>query len=93
VVAGSPHRQLLDVLADGLRADRSQEAQVLLGVEAGHLLESGRLRAVDGQLLVQPIVDDQVVRHANAMWLPGGGQAQARENNTIRPRTHAMAMG
>ena len=52
-----------------IRPDRAQEPDVLAAVEAGHVLKVCLVRTVDLHLAVEPVVEDEVVRHAYAMWL------------------------
>ena len=64
------HRHLFGVLADIVGVDRPQKREVLLGMELGHLVKGRRCRAVNLHLFVQAIVEQQVVRHADAVRLP-----------------------
>ena len=60
---------LLRVLAHVVGRDRAQEADVVLGVEFAQLLERRRARPVDLHLAVEAVVEQQVVRHPDAVRL------------------------
>mmetsp|Transcript_21840 Transcript_21840/g.55418 ORF Transcript_21840/g.55418 Transcript_21840/m.55418 type:complete len:490 (-) Transcript_21840:14-1483(-) len=61
--------QLLGVVGHVVGGDHFEEGGVLLGVEAADLVVLGVHRAIDLHLLVEPIVEQQVVRHPNAVGL------------------------
>mmetsp|Transcript_21755 Transcript_21755/g.64501 ORF Transcript_21755/g.64501 Transcript_21755/m.64501 type:complete len:428 (+) Transcript_21755:163-1446(+) len=71
VLADVESLHLLGVLAHVVWRDVPQEAHVLVGVELAQLIEGGRARPVDLHLLVEAIVEQQVVSHANTMRLHG----------------------
>jgi len=49
--------------------DALQEVDVLVGVELGHLVLGGGLCAVDFEVLVETVVHDEGVSHADTVWL------------------------
>lgn len=52
-------------------SDALQEIDVLVGVELGHLVFRCGLCAVDLQVLVETVVHDEGVCHADTVWLHG----------------------
>jgi hypothetical protein len=50
-------------------SDALEEIDVLVGVELGHLVLGSRFGAVDFQVLVEAVVHDERVSHADAMGL------------------------
>jgi len=49
--------------------DALQEIDVFIGVELGHFILGCWLCAVDLQVLVETVVHDERMRHANTVWL------------------------
>ncbi len=62
---------LLVVLAHVVGPDGTEEPDVVVGVELGHLLLSGFMRSVDFHFPVQSIVQQKVVCHPNSVGLHG----------------------
>ena len=67
--------ELPEVLVLVVRRDQPEELDVLVRVEPRELVVPGRRRAVDLKVLVQPVVQQQVVRHSNTVGLHGMGLA------------------
>lgn len=62
---------LFVVLGHVVGTDGTEEANVVVRVELGHLLGGGLVRPVDLHFAVQPVVEQQVVGHAYAVRLHG----------------------